>query len=170
MSEQINWCPTLEGNTLLLRPLVTKDFDALYAAASDPEIWRLHPDSNRWQRPAFETYFVKGTTEHQALAVLDRATKQIIGSSRFYDPTPHEVKIGFTFLSRPYWGGATNFELKSLMLNYAFQYVERALFEIAVGNLRSRRAIEKLGARLTAEPSEEASHVVYEILKSKFDF
>jgi len=169
MSEQINWRPTLEGKTLLLRPLVTKDFDALYAAASDPEIWRLHPDSNRWQRPAFETYFVKGTTEHQALAVLDRGTNQIIGSSRFYDPTPHEVTIGFTFLSRPYWGGATNFELKSLMLNYAFKYVERALFEIAVGNLRSRRAIEKLGARLTAEPSNEGRHVVYEMLKSKLD-
>jgi RimJ/RimL family protein N-acetyltransferase len=163
MSEQINWCPTLEGKTILLRPLVKMDFDSLYVAASDPEIWRLHPNSDRWQKPAFNEYFTKGTTEHQALAVIDRQTNQIIGSSRFYDPTPHEVTIGFTFLSRPYWGGATNRELKLLMLNYAFQYVERALFVIGVNNLRSRRAMEKLGARLTAEPSEDASRVVYEI-------
>ena len=163
MFEQIKWCPTLEGKALLLRPLVTKDFDALYAAASDPEIWRLHPNSDRWQLPAFSEYFTKGTTEHQALAVLDRDTNQIIGSSRFYDPRSREVKIGFTFLSRRYWGGATNYELKSLMLTHAFKYVERALFEIDENNLRSRRAIEKLGARLTAEPSHEDNHVVYEI-------
>ena len=49
------------------------------------------------------------------------------------------------------------------MLNYAFKYVERALFDIGVNNLRSRRAIEKLGAHLTGDPSGDVSRVVYEI-------
>jgi len=169
-SAAINWCPTLHSKNLTLRPLQAIDFDALYEVASDPEIWRLHPNSNRWQKPAFTEYFTKGTTEHQALAVLDKSTNKIIGSSRFYDPKANEVKIGFTFLSRAYWGGATNRELKSLMLTYAFNYVDRALFEIGVNNLRSRGALEKIGAKLTSSLTNADGRMVYEILKSRWPF
>ena len=45
--------PVLEGERLLLRPLTEADFAALYAVASDRELWAVHPSPNRWQEPVF---------------------------------------------------------------------------------------------------------------------
>jgi adenylate kinase family enzyme len=72
----------------------------------------------------------------------------LIGASRYdnYDPEAREVEIGWTFLARPYWGGAYNADLKRIMLGHAFQSVETVVFLIDAQNLRSRRAVEKLGA------------------------
>jgi RimJ/RimL family protein N-acetyltransferase len=49
--------PTLTGTLLELRPLRLDDFDALFAAASDPLIWEQHPESDRYERTVFQRYF-----------------------------------------------------------------------------------------------------------------
>jgi len=49
--------PTLIGKAISLRPLRAEDFEALYAAASDPLIWEQHPEPLRYQRPVFEGFF-----------------------------------------------------------------------------------------------------------------
>jgi len=69
-------------------------------------------------------------------------------SSRYdnYDAKASEVEIGWTFLARPYWGGSYNTDLKRVMLGHAFQSVDTVVFLISPRNLRSRRAVEKLGA------------------------
>jgi RimJ/RimL family protein N-acetyltransferase len=56
--------------------------------------------------------------------------------------------IGYTFIEREFWGRRYNAELKSLMLNHAFQFVDRVLFEVGRDNIRSQRALQKLRARL----------------------
>ena len=58
------------------------------------------------------------------------------------------IKIGFTFLTPEYWGSYTNLQIKTLMLGYAFNYVENIYFDIGKNNIRSRKAIEKIGATL----------------------
>src|SRR5262249_855095 len=75
----------------------------------------------------------------------------IIGSSRYfwYGPEPSELEIGWTFLARAYWGGNYNREMKRLMLDYAFTFVDHVIFRVGTTNLRSRRAIEKIGGVLT---------------------
>src|SRR5207244_1753593 len=83
-----NLQPTLTGQLLELRPLRPDDFDALFAAASDPLIWEQHPESDSYNR-----------------------------------------------------------ELKSLMLDHAFQFVDRVLFVVGENNVRSQKALEKIGAR-----------------------
>jgi N-acetyltransferase len=146
--------PTLEGRTILVRPLVGDDLEPLYAAASDPEIWALHPESTRWQRDVFTNGFFAGAlASGSAFTVVHRATGSIIGSSRYYeyDAAARTICIGYTFLTRTYWGGATNRELKQLMLDYAFREVEAVLFHVGPANWRSRRAIEKIGARVVLE-------------------
>jgi RimJ/RimL family protein N-acetyltransferase len=141
--------PVLHGPRLYLRPLKAEDFDALYAAASDPLIWEQHPASNRHERKIFEQFFNRGLKSRGALAVIDKSTQEIIGTSRYYDVSGKDsVCIGFTFLTRDYWGGSYNRELKFLMLDHAFAYVRRALFHVGENNLRSRKALEKIGARL----------------------
>jgi len=140
--------PLLRGERLELRPLREDDFDALYAVASDPLIWEQHPVRDRYVREVFTTFFREAMDSGGALAAVDRADGRIIGSSRFngFDPERRVVEIGWTFLARSHWGGATNGEMKALMLGHAFRFVDSVLFVIGPDNLRSQRAVEKVGA------------------------
>ncbi|AKV04438.1 GCN5-related N-acetyltransferase [Labilithrix luteola] len=161
----------LLGLTLLLRPVEQADFEALYACASDPLIWEQHPQSTRYQRDVFQGFFDGAIASKGALVVIERASGDVIGSSRYYDfdESRSQVTIGYTFLARRFWGGAVNREMKGLMLRHAFQFVEHVHFEIGANNRRSRRAIEKLGATLVDEQTLDGNaHVVYRIDKSSY--
>jgi RimJ/RimL family protein N-acetyltransferase len=142
--------PMLNGPTLQLRPLRPDDVEDLYQAASDPLIWAQHPSSSRYQRPVFQSWFEEAIASAGALAVIDREKDRMIGTSRYYDwdLDKKEIAIGFTFLARAYWGGAVNAELKRLMLEHAFQWARTVWFHIAPQNLRSRKAMEKIGGKL----------------------
>jgi N-acetyltransferase len=140
--------PNLSGHLVELRPLRPDDFDALFAAASDPLIWQQHPASDRYKPEVFATLFRESLASGGALTALDRQDGGIIGWSRFhgYDSSASEVEIGWTFLARSHWGGRYNKEMKQLMLRHAFQFVNRVIFVIGEHNVRSQKAIEKLGA------------------------
>jgi len=142
--------PTLHGSIVTLRPIEAADLDGLHAAAADPLIWEQHSECNRHERPIFERFF-KGALEcGGGLAIIECSSGRIIGSSRYYDwdQAGSSVVIGYTFLERAHWGGATNREVKSLMLAHAFEHVATAWFHVSPGNLRSQRALERIGARL----------------------
>jgi RimJ/RimL family protein N-acetyltransferase len=145
--------PTLHGELLTLRPLQPEDWDALYAVASDPLIWEQHPASDRYREEVFRGFFREALASGGAFAVVvdskdSKAGRDtIIGSSRFfgYNEEQSEIEIGWTFLARAYWGGRYNQEMKQLMLRHAFQFVERVVFLVGPRNLRSQRAMEKIG-------------------------
>jgi N-acetyltransferase len=141
--------PTLKGELIELRPLQPDDFDALFSAASDPLIWEQHPENDRYQRDVFQKYFDGALESKGAFAIIDRKSGRIIGSSRYcnLDPENSEVEVGWTFLERQFWGGTYNCELKRLMLDHAFRFVDRVLFVVGERNLRSQKALEKIGAR-----------------------
>lgn len=85
------------------------------------------------------------------LLIIDRASGDVIGSSRFYDFDLERkwICIGYTFLACAYWGGTYNGDLKRTMLRHAFaQEIDSVIFHVGEGNTRSRKAVEKLGARL----------------------
>jgi RimJ/RimL family protein N-acetyltransferase len=145
--------PTLTGARLELRPLRPEDLEPLYAAASDPLIWAVHPIRDRHERPVFERFFADGLKTGAAFAVIERATGRVVGTSRYYDldEAKSEVAIGFTFLVRELWGGSYNRELKTLMLDHAFRFVKTAVFHVGESNVRSRKAMEKIGGALSGE-------------------
>ena len=150
--------PTLIGSSLSLRPLQADDFDALYKAASDPLIWQQHPDSCRYQRDVFQQRFFSGAiASGGALAVIDNDTGGIIGSSRYYDrnSSQREIAVGYTFLECKYWGTGANQQMKALMLAHAFTQARVVWFHIGESNLRSRRALEKLGAILSHQKQRQ---------------
>ena len=169
--------PTLEGEMLLLRPLREDDWDALYAVASDPKVWELHPAHDRWQEPVFRKFFAEALAQAGALVVIDKSNGAVVGSSRFwaYDPADGgSVEIGWSVLARSHWGGETNREMKRLMLAHALTAVERVWFRVGETNFRSRRAMEKIGGRLTERTEtiemagEPVTHVIYEIDRASF--
>ncbi len=161
--------PVLAGRLLLLRPLVTADFDALHAAANDPLLWAQHPESDRWTLPVFRRYFDGAIASGGAFAVIERASGQLVGSSRYanLDVTKSEVEIGWTFLARRLWGGEHNRELKTLMLEHAFRFVARVYFVVGEDNLRSQSALRKIGARFVGPMSDAARdrRVVFEMTR-----
>jgi RimJ/RimL family protein N-acetyltransferase len=143
--------PLLEGELLALRPLRPDDWDALFAVASDPLIWAGHPERDRYTEPVFREFFRGAIESGGALVVLDRATGRIIGSSRYvwHGPPRNELEIGWTFLERACWGGRYNREMKRLMLQHAFRFVDRVIFIVGADNIRSRKAMLKIGGVLT---------------------
>jgi len=132
-----------------------QDFDALFAAASDPLIWEQHPENIRYKREVFQRYFDGAIESKGAFAIIERKSGKIIGSSRYcnLNETTSEVEIGWTFLERAFWGGSYNRELKSLMLNHAFRFVNRVLFVVGENNLRSQKALQKIGAAFLEKAS-----------------
>lgn|SRR5262249_2953661 len=140
--------PNLKGELVELRPLRPEDWDALFAVASDPLIWEQHPERDRYEKDVFQVFFREALESGGAFVVIDRSSQQIIGSTRFYgyDPEKSEIEIGWTFLARKYWGGRYNAEMKRLLLNHAFKFVETVMFFVGEKNFRSQKAMEKIGA------------------------
>lgn len=141
--------PTLQNDLLLLRPLQAADFEALYAVASDPLIWEQHPVKNRSERSGFEAFFAEALDSKGAFLVIDKKLDIAIGSTRFQPVkgVQNAIEIGWTFLARPYWGGVYNRQMKQLMLDHAFQFVDYVLLYINEHNFRSQKAVEKIGGR-----------------------
>ena len=162
--------PTLTGERIRIRPIAASDWEDMYAAAADPEIWAQHPASDRHEESVFREYFEGALASGSAFTFVDLETSEVIGSSRYFglDAELSEIEIGWTFLSRACWGGSYNFEIKTLMLNHAFRFVETVVFWVGADNTRSRRAMEKIGGVLrdgvfTREVSGDDPYVVYEI-------
>lgn len=140
--------PTLNGRSVNVRPLHADDYPQLYAVASDPLIWEQHPLKNRHEEAVFREFFAESLASGGALLVTDAETQRVIGSSRYfgYNESEREVEIGWTFLARSHWGGRYNGELKELMLRHAFRFVDSVVFFVGPENIRSQRALERMGA------------------------
>jgi RimJ/RimL family protein N-acetyltransferase len=164
--------PILKGDLLELRPLRADDFDALFAVASDPLIWEQHPARDRYKEDVFRAFFRDALQSGGALVAIDTKDGRIIGSSRFhgYNAEKSEVEIGWTFLARSHWGGRYNGEMKRVMLQHAFQFVNSVVFLIGPNNLRSRRAVEKIGGVLVGSRPDATGResVVYQITATLF--
>src|SRR5271166_4672273 len=162
--------PVLKGEILELRPLRPGDFHDLYAVASDPLIWEQHPIPDRYKEEVFREFFREALESGGALVAIDSKDGQVIGSSRFhaYNEEKSEIEIGWTFLASSHWGGVYNGEMKQLMLRRAFRFVNSVIFLVGPQNLRSQKALEKIGAvRVGSRPdSLGRDSLVYQITAS----
>jgi N-acetyltransferase len=161
--------PALTGRLVELRPLKAEDWDALYGAASDPLIWEQHPESTRWQPEVFRRYFNGAMESRGAFAVIEPTSRRIIGSSRYCSlkAEESEIEIGWTFLTREFWGGPHNGEMKRLMIDHALKFVERVVFVVGENNMRSQKALEKIGANVWKRVPEE-SKVIFAITRAEW--
>jgi N-acetyltransferase len=167
--------PTLVGPTITVRPVSSDDWPEMFAAGADPEIWKVHPTPDRYTEPAFRKFFDGAVSSRMAFAFVDRATNLVIGSSRYHghDPEKREIEIGWTFLARSHWGGRTNREVKRLMLDHAFTFVDTVIFWVGEQNFRSQGAMTKIGGvkragLFTREASGTMPYFIFEITKRRY--
>ncbi|MFC0204433.1 GNAT family N-acetyltransferase [Novosphingobium soli] len=169
--------PVLEGDRLTLRPLQPDDWDALFAVASDPSIWAVHPSHDRWQEPVFRAFFEDAIAGGGAFAIVDMASGAIIGSSRYGVPEAEaadEIEIGWSFLARSHWGKGYNAEFKRLLIAHALQHYERVTFQVGIDNVVSRKAMANIGGILTDRTCRHerggvmVEHVVFAITRESF--
>ncbi|MCS6872356.1 MAG: GNAT family protein [Anaerolineae bacterium] len=145
---------TLTGAHVQLIPMQPDHADALWQAAQDESIWQwtLSRISSRADTDRYIAYAL----EQQALGnqlpfvTVSRATSEIVGSTRFDEITPEHrrVEIGWTWLNPRWQRTAINTEAKYLMLRHAFEVWQcvRVQLKTDALNVRSQRAIERLGA------------------------
>jgi RimJ/RimL family protein N-acetyltransferase len=145
--------PVLENENVKLVPLQESDFEKLYKVASDPLIWEQHPNKNRYERAIFKNFFEGAMISKGAFLIFDKRSEEVAGSTRFYDydEVENSIFIGYTFYGRQFWGDKLNSQVKKLMLDYIFRYVDLVKFHVGAENWRSRRAMEKLGAEFKGE-------------------
>lgn len=161
--------PLLAGQLVELRPLRPDDFYALYAVASDPLIWEQHPARDRYKEEVFREFFRGALESGGAFVAIDRLDGRVIGSSRYhaYNAERSEIHIGWTFLARSHWGGKYNGDMKKLMLDHAFRFVDSVILRVGRHNVRSRTAVERIGGVLEG-PSPDGSgedNVLYRITR-----
>lgn len=143
----------LEQGPIKLEIFRDDHIDELTKIAQNPTIWQSH--RNHFDDPhIFKTVGIESAK--QAIANKTRYMfvvyyqNQIIGSTSYYDVSLNHLKmhIGYTWFQPEFWGKGINTTVKQLMLTYAFDqlHFKRVAFCIDAENLRSRKAVEKLGA------------------------
>jgi N-acetyltransferase len=150
---EVNIQPILENERAILIPLKDDEFEQLYAVASDPKIWEQHPNKERWKKDVFQVFFDGAIQSKGAFKIIDKATGNIAGSTRFYDynEATNSIFIGYTFYATAYWGTGFNRSVKKLMMDYIFQFVSTVYYHVGATNTRSQIAIGRVGATKIGE-------------------
>lgn len=144
----------LEGNLVKLMPFESSHYAALEAVAVKKAIWEFYSVDGSAQdafAPIFEAAFAERERGSQyPFAIFHKESGKIIGSTRFTEiQVQHKrLEIGWTWLDPAYWATAVNLECKLLLLTHCFEVLGlyRVQLRTDVLNIRSRKAIEKIGA------------------------
>lgn len=155
MNNWITYPTTLTGETVILQSLTTEHFVALEALAKDKRIWEFYAYDG--SDPAtFRNIFDSAISEREKgsqfpFVILHRQQNKIIGSTRYLDVQPNhkKVEIGSTWLHPDFWATAVNLECKLLLLSHCFEHLQTVRVQLKTDekNLRSRKAIEKIGGQ-----------------------
>jgi aminoglycoside 6-adenylyltransferase len=144
----------LKGKSVALIPVEEKYMDELLSFSADLVIWE-HLPKEIYSRDELMKWYQQ-TKEDEAngkavpFLIQDIRTLEIIGSTRILDLdlANRKAEIGWTWINPKYFGTKINTEAKLLLLGYAFNTLglNRVQFRADERNIRSRRAILKLGA------------------------
>ncbi len=140
---------TLEGQAARLEPLTPGHAGRLAAAGADPRIWEFTTGGPLATDEAASRYIAAALDGAVPFAIVDRASGQVVGSTRYFDIRPRDrgLEIGYTWLNLPFQRTAINTECKCLLLHHAFETLgaERVQLKTDRRNLRSQAAIERIG-------------------------
>ncbi len=146
---------TLSGNVVRLEPLSLEHATDLLSAGEELAIWDYMPvnpcksmDTMRqWISSALDEQ-AKGTCI--PFTIIELTGGHVVGSTRYQNimRSDRGLEIGWTWLAPEARRSAVNTECKYLLLRHAFEVLEAIRVQLKTDsrNLRSQRAIERLGA------------------------
>ena len=147
---------TLENEYARLEPLTMENYQYLIPIASQEKLIQYSPSDIETQESLKK--YVEIALKQQQLnqsipfIIYDKKTETYAGCTRFMNINwQHKVlEIGSTWIGREFHGSGLNKQMKDLLLNYVFDEMgfEKVEFRIDERNIRSRKAVEKLGAIL----------------------
>ena len=177
--------PTLENHRVKLSLLDLSNYEHLIEIAQQLHLIQYSPskidtpeDLKNYVQTAVNGYYNKTT---MPFIVFDKQTKTYAGSTRFgfINWKNKVLHIGWTWIGNQFQGSGLNTNMKFLMLQYAFETLEfdKVEFRIDERNIKSRKAVEKLGATLEGILRKDTlmldgfkrSTCCYGILKEEWD-
>lgn len=175
---------TLENDKVILRPLVTEDYDALlHFSLNEPELWEfslLAADGPENLKTYLDFAFKEKAQERSyPFLVIDKSTGKVAGSTRFYDYQKghNTIQLGYTWYGSEFQQTGLNRNCKYLLLNYAFHELklDRVEFRADNNNLRSITAMKKIGCveegvlrSNCASPTDRRDSIILSILRSEW--
>lgn len=175
----------MNGPTVSLVPLTLDHVGDFVRYCGDASLWtwwlRKPPvDAERMSCEVEAALAQQREGQRVPYSIYHRERRECIGSTSLWhiDRVHRSLEIGSTWLARPFHGSGINRECKELLLAHAFEVLgmNRVVLQTDELNLRSRRAIEKLGARLDGILREDKvvwdgrkrSSAIYSILASEW--
>ncbi|MEV7037498.1 GNAT family protein [Amycolatopsis sp. NPDC051061] len=144
--------PTLSGEHVRLEPLTREHAKGLFEAGADPGIWAWLSIRQPGDVPAAERMVEQALADpaRQPFAQIDVTSGRVAGTTSYYQVVEaHRIlSIGHTWIGADWQRTGLNTESKLLLLTHAFETLgaQRVAWETDIRNLRSQRAIERLGA------------------------
>lgn len=183
-----HWIPAdtaLSGTNICLRPLRPDHFERLIEMGRDPRIWTNFPSDRSdptVHRRCLEAMYAEMQAGQMHAFVIEKTENgEIAGLTRLFhlNPTHRHCEIG-TWLGTEYWHSGINTESKFLLMAYCFEHLQmlRVQFRTDADNLRSRKALEKLGAQLEGiirkerirDNGQTRDAAIYSILDEEWTF
>jgi len=148
--------PTLENKFVKLSALTMDNFHHLYPIASQEKLVQYSP--SKIETPETLKNYVEIALREQLqkksipFIIYDKKAASFAGCTRYMniDQKNKVLHIGATWIGREFQGSGLNGKIKLLMLQYAFTEMgfEKVEFRVDERNIRSRKAVEKLGGVL----------------------
>ncbi len=154
----MNWIKPstiLTGSLVELIPFETKHFAQLELLAREEKIWEFIPVDMHTTEKCFYVYSRATRNRDNGsefpFSIFHKQLNRIIGSTRLMN-IEHEnrkLEIGWTWLHPDFWSTAVNPECKLLLLTFCFEELKaiRVQFKTDENNIRSRKAITRIGAQ-----------------------
>lgn len=147
---------TLHSHLVTLEPLSLEHHDALVSAVKDGQLWNLWyttvPTPETMREEIERRLGLQAAGSMLPFAVRDCAGNKIVGMTTYMhvDSINHRLEIGSTWYSASAQRTAVNSQCKLLLLTHAFERLRCIAVEFRTHffNRSSRRAIERLGAKL----------------------
>lgn len=144
--------PNLETQRLWLRQAIREDADAVFAVFSDSKVTQFHNlDTFTHPNQAIEVIErrARGFTNGREIrwAIARKPDNYVIGSCGFsWDKEANVAEVGYELTSQ-FWRQGMMSEALSAILNYGFEIegVQLAIARVMLGNVASKRLLEKLG-------------------------
>ncbi|MEO6833854.1 MAG: GNAT family protein [Chitinophagaceae bacterium] len=171
----------LAGKIVRLEPLGEVHIPGLLNICSGPNIWLNLPidgsDAEKLRVELGNAIINRAMGNNYPFAIIRQSDNKIIGSTRLFDifPEHKKLEIGWTWFGEEFWGKGYNIECKYLLLKYCFETLgcNRVQLKTREANIRSQRAITKIGAELEGMlrndrimPDGEIKHtLIYSIIK-----